>query len=90
MMALARTAREWPRTWREEGREQGHRTGQVEILQAQSERKFGTIAATALAAQLERLGDASAFVEVSTWILECNTASELLARLNTLSPPSRS
>ena len=82
MMALARTAREWPRIWREEG----HRTGQGELLEAMAERKFGTTAATALASRLARFGDASAFVEVSTWILECNTASELLARVDALPP----
>ena len=90
MMALARTAREWPRVWREEGREEGHRTGQVELLKAQAERKFGTAAATALAARLKRFADASAFVDVGTWILECDDAAELLARVDGLSPPGQS
>ena len=91
MMALARTAREWPRIWREEGREEGrqegHRTGQVELLLAQAERKFGTAAATALAERLERIGDASAFVDVGGWIWACDDAAELLARVDRLSPP---
>ena len=86
MMALARTAREWPRIWREEGREEGHRTGQGELLEALAERKFGTTAATALASRLASFGDDSAFLEVSTWILECNTAEELLARVDGLTP----
>ena len=83
MMALARTAREWPRIWREEG----HRAGQVELLLAQAGRKFGSAAASALAERLERIGDASAFVDVGGWILACDDAAELLARVDRLSPP---
>ena len=117
MMALARTAREWPRIWREEGRaegrqegraegrqegraegrqegraegrQEGRRDGQVQLLQAQAAQKFGAPTAAALVERLERRGDAGAFVEVGRWIWECSSASELLARLDTLSPSVR-
>ena len=82
MMALARTAREWPRIWREEGR----RDGQVELLQAHAAQKFGAATGTALAERLKRVADASAFVEVNRWIWESDDASELLARVDGLPP----
>ena len=82
MMALARTAREWPRIWREEGREEG----QVELLKALAAQRFGNATATILAERLEHLGDGGAFVDVGRWIWECDDAAELLARVDRLSP----
>ena len=97
MMALARTAREWPRIWREEGRAEGRqegraegrRDGQVRLLEAQAAQKFGVRTAVALVERLERGGDAGAFVEVGRWIWECGDASELLAKVDGLLPPGQ-
>ena len=96
MMALARTAREWPRIWREEGRqegrregkveglEEGHRNGQVELLRGQAARKFGVATATTLVQRLEQVEDADAIVEAGQWVMECDSAAELLRRLDGL------
>ena len=92
MMGLARSAREWPRAWREEGRVagreegrvEGRRVGQVELLRAQAVGKFGDAAAATLVRRLEQVEDPNDFVEVGRWILECSAASELLRRLDGL------
>ena len=92
MMALARTAREWPRIWREEGRqegkveglEEGHRNGQVELLRGLAARRFGAATATTLVQRLEQVEDADAIVEAGQWVMECDSAAELLRRLDGL------
>ena len=92
MMALARTAREWPRIWREEGwqegreegREEGWQEGQLELLRGLAARKFGAATATMVVRRLEQERDANAIVEVGQWVLECDSAAELLRRLDGL------
>ena len=80
MMALARTARVWPRIWREEG----HRDGQIELLRARMARKFGEEAAATLERHLEWVDRMNAFVDVDDWISECDTAEELFERTDGL------
>ena len=89
---LEETVREWTREWLEQGRAQGIEQGRAqgieqarqenrELLCRQAARKFDAGAAEGLAAALARVTDPDRLARVGDWIIECATASELLARV---------
>ncbi len=89
---LEETVREWTREWLEQGRAQGieqaraqgiAQGGQEErvLLCRQAARKFDGGAAEGLAAALDGVTDPDRLARVGDWIIECATASELLARV---------
>ena len=82
---LAEQVREWTEEWVEEGREQGIAQGRAEeraLLCRQAERKFDAATARRLAAALEDVADPGRLAEVGDWIIECETAADLLARVS--------
>ena len=81
---LAEQVREWTEEWVEEGREQGIAQGRAEeraLLCRQVERKFDAATARCLAAALGGVADPDRLAQVGDWIIECGTASDLLARV---------
>ena len=93
---LEETVREWTREWLEQGRaqgiEQGHAQGMEKgIEQGRREerallcrlaaRKFDARAAEGLAAALAGVTDPDRLARVGDWIIECASASDLLARV---------
>ncbi len=86
---LAEQVREWTEEWVEEGREQGREQGIAQgraeeraLLCRQAERKFDAATARRLAAALEDVADPGRLAEVGDWIIECETAADLLARVS--------
>ena len=81
---LEETVQEWTREWLEQGRAQGIEQGRQEnreLLCRQAARKFNAGAAEGLAAALAGVSDSDRLARVGDWIIECATASELLARV---------
>ncbi len=73
---------------REEGIEQGILQGCVQeraLLCRQAGRKFDAAAAERLAALIAEVADPYFLVEVGDWIIECETAADLFARLSNAS-----
>ena len=71
------TVQEWTAEWVEQGRERGQR----ELLRHMAARKFDAAAGERLAAALEGVEDADRLAQVGDWIIECETAADLFARL---------
>ena len=93
---LEENVREWTREWLEQGIEQGRtqgieqgRTQGIEqgrdeeraLLCRLAARKFDAAAAKMLASALAGVSDPERLGRVGDWIIECATASELLARV---------
>ena len=89
---LEENVREWTREWLEKGIEQGRAQGIEQgraqgiehgraLLCRQAARKFDAAAAEMLAAALAGVTDPERLGRVGDWIIECSTASELLARV---------
>ena len=89
---LEETVREWTREWLEQGRAQGIEQGRAQgieqgrheeraLLCRQAARKFDAGAAEGLAAALAGVTDPDRLARVGDWIIECATASDLLARV---------
>ncbi|MCY4510602.1 MAG: hypothetical protein OXG35_27135 [Acidobacteria bacterium] len=81
---LEETVREWTREWLEQGIAQGIEQGRNEeraLLCRQAARKFDAGAAEGLAAALAGVTDPDRLARVGDWIIECATASDLLARV---------
>ena len=85
---LEENVREWTREWLEQGIEQGRAQGieqgrheERALLCRQAARKFDADAAEGLAAALGGVTDPDRLARVGDWIIECATASELLARV---------
>ncbi len=64
---------------RAQGMQRGIARGRVELLRHQAERRFGVETARRLSSLLDA-ADADQLIEVSDWIMECRTGSELLGR----------
>ena len=71
---------EWTRQWKEEG--------QVELIHRLAARKFDRATADRIKERLEKVGDSHQTVEAGIWILECESADELLSRLERVSVPA--
>ena len=93
---LEENVREWTREWVEEGRTRGLEEGRTRgleegieqgrgeeraLLCRQAARKFDAAAGETLAAALAGVADPERLGRVGDWIIECSTASELLARV---------
>ena len=77
---LEENVQEWTREWLEQGIEQGRREERA-LLCRQAARKFDAGAAEGLAAALASVTDPARLARVGDWIIECATASDLLARV---------
>ena len=77
---LAETVQEWTAEWVQQGREEGIQ-GQRALLCRQAARKFDAAAGERLAAALDGVADPDRLADVGDWIIECETAAELFARL---------
>ncbi len=75
---LAETVQEWTAEWVEQGREEGQRA----LLCRLATRKFDTVAGERLAAALAGVADPDRLAQVGDWIIECETPTELYARLD--------
>ena len=71
---------EWTRQWKEDGR--------IELMHEQVVRKFDRATADRLKERLEKVGDPHQTAEAGIWILECESAEELLSRLERVSVPA--
>ena len=71
---------EWTRQWKEEG--------QVELIHRLVARKFDQATADRIKERLEKVGDPHQTAEAGIWILECESAEELLSRLERVSVPA--
>ena len=85
---LEETVREWTADWvaegREQGLEQGLEQGRAEerrLLCRLATRKFDAATGERLAAALAEVADPDRLAEVGDWIIECETANELLDRV---------
>ena len=95
---LEETVREWTREWLEQGIAQGMEKGRAQgieqgrneeraLLCRQAARKFDAGAAEGLAAALAGVTDPDRLARVGDWIIECASASDLLARVRGDSGP---
>ena len=83
MMALARMGIEYPRRLRAEGRAEGRAESLVQqraLLLRLATRKFDAESAESLEPLLAAVDDAARLAEVADWIIDCDTAADLLAR----------
>ena len=88
---LEERVKEWTRQWLEEGREQGREQGieqgvaqglaeERRLLCRQAARKFGGEAAGRLSGLLDGLTSPGPLAVVGDWIIDCDTAEDLLER----------
>ena len=75
---LAETVQEWTAEWVEQGREEGQRA----LLCRQAARKFDAAAGKRLADALADVAEPDRLEQVGDWIIECETADALFARLD--------
>ena len=78
---LRESVNEWTAKWREEGRVEGRVEGQAAVMRRLAARKFGRETADRLAEQLAKIPDPERLGEVGEWLLEYDSAEELLARV---------
>ncbi len=85
---LAENVQDWTREWvaqgREKGREKGREEGREEernLLCRLAARKFDADAAGQLADALAGVSDPARLAQVGEWIIECETAADLMARV---------
>ena len=81
---LAENVREWTREWVAQGREEGREEGRAEersLLCRLAARKFDADAAGRLADALAGVDDPAHLAQVGEWIIECETAADLMARV---------
>ena len=76
---LRERVKEWTEQWKEEGR--------VELIHRQVARKFDRATADRFKERLERMRDTNQAAEAGIWILECESAEELLSRLERAPAP---
>ena len=76
---------EWTTKWMAQGHAEGHAEGraegQIAIVRRQATRKFGPQTAERLAEQLTEIVDPERIGEVGEWLIECDDADALLARV---------
>ncbi len=71
---------EWKEKWRAEGRAEGRTEGQIGMMRRMAAWKFGPETAERLAGRLAEITDPERTLEVSDWLLDCESGEELLAR----------
>ena len=75
---------DWTVPWREEGRVEGRVEGQIEVICRAAARKFDAATAERLTGRLAEIADPERVGEVGEWIIECEEAGDLLARVERL------
>ena len=83
LTVLEARSREWPREWLEQGREEGREEGQLALLSRLTSHRFGVATAEALVAEL-RGSDHDRLEAVADLVLDCESGTELLDRVNVL------
>ena len=89
---LEARAKEWEAQWFREGHEQGVAEGRAEgvaegragLLRGQIVRKFGRPEGERVSALVERIRDPDQLARIGEWLIECETAPALLARVERL------
>ena len=81
---LRESVNEWTTKWMAQGRAEGLTEGQAKVMRRQAARKFGPEFADRLDERLAEIEDPERAVEVSDWLLECESGEELLARVERL------
>ena len=97
---LAERVKEWEAEWlrqgmeqgieqgveqgRRQGIEQGVASGRIDLLRRQAVRKFGAPVGERFSALLDGVDDPERLDEVGDWLIECDTASVLLERMERL------
>ena len=85
---LEARAREWEAQWFREGHEQGvaqgAAQGKAELLRGLAAHKFGGPEGEQVFARIEHIRDPDQLARVGGWLIECESASDLLARLERL------
>ena len=82
---LEARAKEWEAQWFREGHEQGVAEGRAGLLRGQIVRKFGRPEGERVSALIERIRDPDQLARIGEWLIECESASALLARVERLS-----
>ena len=67
--------------WRAQDRAEGRNEGQIAVMRRQAARKFGPQTAERLAQRLTEIADPERIGEVGEWLIECDDADALLARV---------
>ena len=67
--------------WRAQDRAEGRNEGQIAVMRRQAARKFGAETAERLAQRLTEIADPERIGEVGEWLIECDDADALLARV---------
>ena len=75
---LAETVQEWTKDWVAQGRKEG-RAQERRQLCRQAARKFDVGAAARLGTALSDATDPERLAQVGEWIIECETAADLMA-----------
>ena len=85
---LAENVQEWTKEWVAQGREEGLQKGREEgreeersLLCRLAARKFDASAAEQLADALAGIDDPARLAQIGEWIIECETAAELMTRV---------
>ena len=93
---LAERVKEWEAEWlrqgiergmeqgRSQGIEQGVASGRVDLLRRQAIRKFGAPVGERFSALLDGVDGPERLDEIGDWLIECDTASVLLERMERL------
>ncbi len=81
MGMLTENIRQWAVEYKEAGLEQGLEKGKRELLLRQIETKYGTEAHEQLTETLRRHTTTEALDQFGEWIIECESAKELLQRI---------
>ena len=77
---LEARAKEWEAQWFREGVAEGR----AELLRGQVVGKFGRPEGERVSALIEHIGDPDQLARIGVWLIECETASALLARVERL------
>ena len=72
---LAETVQEWTKDWVAQGREEGR------LLCRLAARKFDAGVSGRLATALSNVADPERLAQIGEWIIECETAADLMARV---------
>ena len=81
---LAERVKEWEAEWLRQGIEQGVASGRVDLLRRQAIRKFGAPVGERFSALLDGVDGPERLDEIGDWLIECDTASVLLERMERL------
>ena len=81
MGMLAENLKKWAADFREEGRAQGLEKGKRDLLFQLVEWKYGPVVRRQLTETLLRLTTTETLDRFGNWIIQCETAEELLERI---------